>query len=215
MTVPSGVVYGFLGPNGSGKTTTLRLITGLIEPTHGDVYIRGNPVSNTDYAVSSLGYAPATPAVSPQLSAREHLRYVADFRGLRPEDADERISELLNQFDLADAADDWVETYSTGMKQKLNLLQACLHEPSVLILDEPTAGLDPQSVRVFKDFVEEYSDRGNTVLLSTHILSIVEKVADVIGIISDGTLVFEGTPSQVRDETETDFESAFLELTNP
>jgi ABC-2 type transport system ATP-binding protein len=208
--VPEQSVYGFLGPNGSGKTTTIRTMLGLLAPTSGTVFVRGNRVTSREEIVDLVGYAPASPPLYDHLSAREFLEYTTAFRGMDREVADERINELLTRFSLQDAADGRIRTYSTGMKQKLNLLQAIVHEPDVLVLDEPTAGLDPNTVRTFKQFIREYATT-NTVFLSSHVLPLVEDVADTVGILRQGTLQFEGSTSEL--EGEESLESAFSELT--
>lgn len=208
--VPERSVYGFLGPNGSGKTTTIRTMLGLLAPTDGTVYLRGDRVESSQDILEAVGYAPASPPLYDHLTARELLKYTTDFRGMDQSVADDRIEELLTQFSLQDAADDRIRSYSTGMRQKVNLLQAVVHEPVLLILDEPTAGLDPNTVRTFKQFLSDYATI-NTVFLSSHVLPLVEEVADTVGILRQGRLQFEGSTDELDDRES--LESAFSALT--
>lgn len=217
LSIPTGTVYGFLGPNGAGKTTTMRLLTGLTQPTSGKVQICGITVEDRDQIASHVGYLPETPPLYDTFSAREQLDYVAELRDLSPDVASERIAAYLDRFDLAADADNQISTYSKGMKQKTAFIQSVLHDPDVLLLDEPTAGLDPRAARHIRESITEFADQGTTVFLSTHILPVVEAVADVIGVLFNGRLVAEGTPSSVKSRTEagneTSLENAFLEIT--
>lgn len=217
LSIPTGTVYGFLGPNGAGKTTTMRLLTGLTQPTSGKVQICGITVEDRDQIASHVGYLPETPPLYDTFSAREQLDYVAELRDLSPDVASERIAAYLDRFDLAADADNHISTYSKGMKQKTAFIQSVLHDPDVLLLDEPTAGLDPRAARHIRESITEFADQGTTVFLSTHILPVVEAVADVIGVLFNGRLVAEGTPSSVKSRTEagneTSLENAFLEIT--
>ncbi|WP_158058650.1 ABC transporter ATP-binding protein [Halorussus halophilus] len=215
ISVERGDVFGFLGPNGAGKTTTMRMLTTLTTPSNGEAWVAGESVENRDAVVGRLGYLPETPPIHEELTAREQLSYVA---GLRDLDAHERIETLLSRFDLAADADDRISTYSKGMKQKTALIQAVLHEPEVLFLDEPTSGLDPRAARTVRDLVSELSEEGMTVFLSTHILPVVEELADTVGVLHDGRLVAEGAPAELtrRAESgeETTLESVFLDVTS-
>jgi len=216
LTVPAESVYGFLGPNGAGKTTTMRMLTTLATPTSGTARIVGNPVTDREAVVSHVGYLPEEPPLYDELTGREQLRYVAGLRDVDEAAADERIDALLDRFDLADDADDRVGTYSKGMKQKAALVQAILHEPDVVFLDEPTSGLDPRAARTVRDLVAELTDRGMTVFLSTHILPVVEELADTVGVLYDGDLVAEDSPERLthRAESEQSLEEVFLDVTS-
>ena len=213
LTVPTESVYGFLGPNGAGKTTTMRMLTTLTRPTNGTAYVAGHSIDNRDDVVSHIGFLPEEPPLYDELTAREQLRYVA---GLRDLDKNDRIDSLLDRFDLTDDADERVGTYSKGMKQKTALIQAILHEPTVVFLDEPTSGLDPRAARTVYDLISELTDDGITVFLSTHILPVVEELADTVGVLYDGSLVAEDSPERLthRAEAERSLEDVFLNVTS-
>jgi ABC-2 type transport system ATP-binding protein len=218
FSIPTGTVYGFLGPNGAGKTTTMRLLTGLSQPTAGTVRIRGTSVDDRRALAAHVGYLPETPPLYDEFSAREQLDYVADLRDIPPERARERIDDYLDRFDLADDADRRIESYSKGMCQKTAFIQSVLHDPDVLFLDEPTSGLDPRAARRIREFITEFADAGTTIFLSTHILPVVDAVADEIGVLFEGRLVAEGTPSEVKARAEMgehrSLEDAFLAVTS-
>ena len=213
LTVPAESVYGFLGPNGAGKTTTMRMLTTLIHPTSGTARIAGQSIDDRDAVVSRIGFLPEEPPLYDELTGREQLQYVA---GLRDLDAADRIDILLDRFDLTDDADERVSTYSKGMKQKVATIQAILHEPEVVFLDEPTSGLDPRAARTVRDLISELTDDGMTVFLSTHILPVVEELADTVGVLSDGSLVAEDSPARLthRAEQEQTLEEVFLDVTS-
>jgi ABC-2 type transport system ATP-binding protein len=213
LTVPAESVYGFLGPNGAGKTTTMRMLTTLTRPTSGTARIAGQSIDDRDAVVSHIGFLPEEPPLYDELTGREQLQYVA---GLRDLDADDRIDALLDRLDLADDADERVNTYSKGMKQKVATIQTILHEPEVVFLDEPTSGLDPRAARTVCDLISELTDDGMTVFLSTHILPVVEELADTVGVLSDGSLVAEDSPIRLthRAEKEQTLEEVFLDVTS-
>jgi len=214
LAVPYGSVYGFLGPNGAGKTTTIRMLVTLLRPTEGEAFIDGHPIDERDGVTSRLGYLPETPPVHDELTGREQVEYVAGLRDIA--EPDERIEELLDRFELAEAADRRIGTYSRGMKQKTGLIQAVLHEPSVVFLDEPTSGLDPRAARTVRDTIAELAAGEATVFLSTHVLPVVDELADTVGVLSDGRLVAEGPPSGLKRRAEggeRTLEEAFLEVT--
>src|SRR5215207_6236208 len=215
--VYGGEVFGFLGPNGAGKTTTLKMIVGLLQPTSGTVRVAGYDVQvQPRLAKASCGYVPDTPNLYAKLTGRELLRFVGDLYDLDRAQAARRMDELLRMFDLANAANDTVDSYSHGMQQKASLAAALMHDPRVLVLDEPTVGLDPKSARLIKDILRQLADRGAAVMLSTHILEIAERMCDRIGIINKGQLVAVGTMEELRrlDETgQTSLEDIFLRLT--
>ncbi len=192
--VHSGEVFGFLGPNGAGKTTTIKIIVGLLRPTSGTVTVAGYDVqAQPMLAKAASGYVPDTPNLYAKLTGRELLRFVGDLYNLDRPHAARRVDELLRTFDLTEAADDTVNSYSHGMQQKASLAAALMHDPKVLVLDEPTVGLDPKSARLIKDILRQMAERGAAVFLSTHILEIAERMCDRIGIINQGKLVAVGT----------------------
>jgi ABC-2 type transport system ATP-binding protein len=214
--VHGGEVFGFLGPNGAGKTTTIKAIVGLLQPTSGTVKVAGYDVQlQPMQAKAASGFVPDTPNLYMKLSARELLRFVGDLYELKPGKIAERSEELLRVFDLAEVRDDPIDSYSHGMKQKVALAAALIHDPKVLVLDEPTVGLDPKSARLIKDMLRQLADRGAAVFLSTHILEIAEHMCDRIGIIDHGNLVAVGTMDELRalGKGERSLEDIFLSLT--
>jgi len=219
LSVPAGSVYGFLGPNGAGKTTTMRMLTTLTEPTAGRAEVAGVPVTNRPALTERVGYLPADPPVFDELTGWEQLRHVARLHGLPDGEADERIERLLDRFGLLDDADRRIESYSTGMRKKVGVVGAVLHEPAVVLLDEPTSGLDPRAARTVRDVVAELASREMTVLLSTHILSVADELADTVGVIDDGRLVAEGPTKELKAQSvdtvggEADLESVFMDVT--
>jgi len=219
LSVPAGTVYGFLGPNGAGKTTTMRMLTGLTMPTSGSATVADVPVTNRDSLRPHIGYLPEEPPLYEQATAYEQLEYVAGLRDLPERQTTERIDELLARLDLSpDDAATRIADYSKGMRQKVAYIQAILHDPDVAFLDEPTSGLDPRAARTIRELIGEFTDQGTTVFLSTHILPVVEAVADTVGILYDGRLVAEDAPSQLTQRAETGetrtLEEAFLEITS-
>ena len=213
LTVERGTVYGFLGPNGAGKTTTMRLLTGLTRPTEGAATVAGVDVRERDRLGTHIGYVPDTPPLYEKLTAREQLSALADVRGLDPDRTRERVPALLDRFELT-AADDRTETYSKGMKQKTSVIQAIVHEPEVVFLDEPTSGLDPNAARTLKAVLSELRDAGTAVFLSTHVLPVVDELADTVGLLYDGELLAEDDPERLKADLDGEtLEDAFVELT--
>jgi ABC-2 type transport system ATP-binding protein len=215
--VHGGEVFGFLGPNGAGKTTTIKMIVGLLQPTSGGVRVAGYDIASEPLgAKAASGYVPDTPNLYAKLSARELLRFVADLYGLDRGQVAHRIDELLRMFDLVAAGDDTIDSYSHGMQQKVSLAAALMHDPRVLVLDEPTVGLDPRSARLIKDILRQMADRGSAIMLSTHILEIAERMCDRVGIINRGALIAVGTMDELRTldaSGEASLEDIFLSLT--
>jgi ABC-2 type transport system ATP-binding protein len=216
LEVHGGEIFGFLGPNGAGKTTTIKVIVGLLQPTSGTVRVGGHDVQKEPLqAKASSGYVPDEPHLYPKLTGRELLRFVGDLYGVTGEQVERRIDELLRLFDLTPAADDTIDSYSHGMRQKTALAAALVHDPKVLVLDEPTVGLDPKSARLIKDLLRQMAERGAAVFLSTHILEITENMCDRIGIINQGRLIASGTMAELRalGKGESSLEDIFLSLT--
>jgi ABC-2 type transport system ATP-binding protein len=214
--VYGGEVFGFLGPNGAGKTTTIKMIVGLLQPSTGTVKVAGYDVQAQPLqAKASSGYVPDTPNLYAKLSGRELLRFVGDLYEMKRDKIDARIEELLRLFDLAEVRDDLIDSYSHGMKQKVAMAAALIHDPKVLVLDEPTVGLDPKSARLMKDMLRQMADRGAAVFLSTHILEIAERMCDRIGIIDKGQLIAVGTVDELRalGQGQHSLEDIFLNLT--
>jgi len=216
LSVPFGTVYGFLGPNGAGKTTTMRMLTTLTRPTAGTAAVCGAPVTDRAAVREHVGYLPEEPPVFDELTGREQLEYFAGLRDIHGERAAARIDELLDRFSLAGEQHKRIDAYSKGMRQKVGLAQALLHEPTVLFLDEPTSGLDPRAARTVLDVIASVADDDGTVFLSTHVLSVVEELADSVGVLFDGELVAEGRPGELVEQVdagEGGLEDVFLEVT--
>lgn len=216
LEVYGGEIFGFLGPNGAGKTTTIKMITGLLQPSSGTVKVSGNDVQRQPLKAKAVtGYVPDEPHLYDKLTVRELLRFVGDLYGVQRERVERRSDELLRLFDLDEAADDQIDSYSHGMRQKAALAAALIHDPQILVLDEPTVGLDPKSARLIKDILRQIADRGSAVFLSTHILEIAERMCDRIGIINQGGLVAVGTMGELRSQRsgESSLEDIFLDLT--
>jgi ABC-2 type transport system ATP-binding protein len=191
--VRRGEVYGFLGPNGAGKTTTLRMLVGLVRPTSGSASVLGAPPGARE-GLARIGAMIEAPAFYPYLSGRDNLRVLARHAGI----GEARIASVLGQIGLGDRAGDRIATYSMGMKQRLGVAAALLKDPELLILDEPTNGLDPAGMAEMRDFIRSLAEGGRTVLLSSHLMGEIEQVSDRVGVIRDGRLVAEGTVGELR-----------------
>jgi len=218
--VHGGEIFGFLGPNGAGKTTTIKIIVGLLQPTSGAVSVGGYDVlTQPQQAKSICGYVPDTPNLYAKLTGRELLRFVGDLYGLERARVERRIEELLRLFGLDEAGNDTIDSYSHGMQQKTAIAAALVHDPRLLVLDEPTVGLDPKSARLIKDILRQMAERGAAVCLSTHILEIAERMCDRIGIIHQGRLIAVGTMDELRSGNglsaggASSLEDIFLSLT--
>ena len=216
LDIPAGELFAFLGPNGAGKTTTIKMMCGLLFPTSGTVRIGGFDLAAAgDRARELLAYVPDQPFLYEKLTGREFLQFIADMYGLSPEEGRRRIDEVVALFKLEEFVDDLTERYSHGMRQRTVFASALVHEPGVLIVDEPTVGLDPHSVRRLKDLLRRQANQGTTVFLSSHSLDVVEELADRIAIIEHGRLVACGTLKALRDQAAVDgpLEDVFLTLT--
>ncbi|MFT4979685.1 MAG: ABC-2 type transport system ATP-binding protein [Myxococcota bacterium] len=215
LDVHKGEVFGFLGPNGAGKTTTIRMLAGVLVPTAGEIIIDGLDVTKEDVeARRRVGYIPDRPYLYEKLTAREFLSFVAGIYDLDPVDARERGDALLAENDLLKRADELIEAYSHGMKQRLVLSAALLHQPRLLIVDEPMVGLDPHGARRIKDKLREIAEDGRSVFLSTHSLDVAQEVCDRVGILFRGRLVALDTVSALLDgRASRDLEEVFLQIT--
>jgi ABC-2 type transport system ATP-binding protein len=199
MSVPPGRVYGFLGPNGSGKTTTLRLLVGLMRPDGGTMTVLGEPYTWRDrHRLFSVGSLIESPAFYPYLSGRDNLRVLANAGPPTPR---HRVDEVLAYVGLTDRSRSKVKTYSLGMKQRLGIAAALLSDPRLLVLDEPGNGLDPAGIVALRETLRYLTGEGKTVLISSHILPEVEQLADVLGIVSSGRLIREGPIGQLLEDT--------------
>jgi len=218
LEVRAGELFGFLGPNGAGKTTTLRMLIGLLRPTSGTARVAGHDVQLASrQAKRATGYLPDAPYLYDKLTGREHLGFVGGLYGLTDGAVESRVARLLALVELQDRAGDLIETYSHGMRQRLALAAALIHEPDVLLMDEPFSGLDPRSTLRVKEVLQTLAGRGATVLLSTHTLEIAERICDRVGILNRGQLVAVGTMAELRAQAQADgdstLEDLFIELT--
>jgi ABC-2 type transport system ATP-binding protein len=218
LAVRTGELFGFLGPNGAGKTTTLRMLVGLLKPTSGSAVLAGCDIlTQQRQARRAVGYLPEEITLYEKLTGNEFLRFVGGLYGLPDRESADRGRYLLGLLDLADKAGDLAQSYSHGMRQKLSLAAALLHQPRVLLLDEPFSGLDPRSARLVKDLLRDFCRAGGTVLLSTHTLEIAERMCDRVGILNRGRLIASGNLQDLRAQAHTGagatLEDLFLQLT--
>jgi len=212
-----GELFGFLGPNGAGKSTTIKMLAGLLLPTNGGVRIAGYALATHPLdAKARLGYMAEEPLLYDKLTGREFLAFIADLYRVPKPLQSERIPRLLGWFDLREKAEELIESYSRGMRQKIALAATLVHDPDVLLLDEPTSGLDPRAARVVKDLLRDEVRRGKTVLMSTHILEVAEQMVDRVGIMDRGRLIAVGTLAELRARAraaDASLEELFLRLT--
>ncbi len=215
MTVETGKVFGYIGPNGAGKSTTIRLMTGILAPTSGRVVIGGHDMAKDPIAAKRhIGFVPDAHELYDRLTGLEYLNFMADVYQVEPAKRKEHIEKYLNLFELEDAAGEQIRSYSRGMKQKLTIIGALIHNPPVWVLDEPMVGLDPKSSHVLKEEMRRHCDAGNTVFFSTHVLEVAEKLCDEIAIIDKGKVLARGTMEELRSgETGSSLEELFLQLT--
>ena len=215
LHVRKGEVFGFLGPNGAGKTTTIRMLAGVLVPTAGRVSINGiDLVENPIESKRHVGYIPDRPYLYDKLTAREFLQFVGGMYGLSKEEVAKRGEELLIENGLLDRADELIEAYSHGMKQRLVLTSSLLHRPQLLIVDEPMVGLDPHGAKRIKDQFRTIAQEGRTVFLSTHSLDVAQEVCDRVGILFKGRLIALGeVQTLLNDQSSSDLEEVFLKLT--
>ena len=214
LKVRAGELFAFLGPNGAGKTTTIKMVCGLLAPTSGVVRVGGFPAASPE-ARQLLAYVPDQPYLYEKLTGREFLRFVVEMYGLDRRVAALRTAELIETFEMGDYVDELCENYSQGMKQRVVFASALVHEPKVLVVDEPLVGLDPRSARIVKDLFVAQARSGVAVLMSTHLLSIAEELADTIGIVDHGRMLARGTLAELRERLQTNapLEDLFLSLT--
>jgi ABC-2 type transport system ATP-binding protein len=212
LTAERGEIFGFLGPNGAGKTTTIRIISGLSLPTAGTVEVNGiDVIAEPVRAKAIMGYVPDRPYLYEKLTGRELLHFVADLYRKEWRECEPRAVELLRYFGLGDWIDARIENLSHGMKQKLVIVSALVHDPAVLVIDEPMVGLDALAQRQVKQLFRRLADEGKCVFLTTHTLSVAEAVCDRIAIIHRGKIIAAGTTAELKKESA--LEDVFLELT--
>ncbi len=209
-----GRIYGLLGANGAGKTTTLRMLATLLQPTGGSATVAGFDVAREPEKVrANVGFLAASTALYGRLTAREMITYFGQLNGLAAPEIKVRLQQLSAELDMDEFLDRRCEKFSTGMKQKTSIARTLIHDPAVMIFDEPTLGLDVMTARAIVRFVRECRDRGKTVIYSTHVMSEVEKLCDTVGIIHAGRLCAEGTIAELRAKHgEHDLEEVFVKI---
>ncbi|MGD2046189.1 MAG: ABC transporter ATP-binding protein [Gemmatimonadota bacterium] len=217
LEVHRGEIFGFLGPNGAGKTTTIRMVAGVLKPSEGRVVVGGDDVESAPEAAKSrVGYIPDRPYLYDKLSGGEFLRFVAGLWGREGDVVEARLDRLLELFQLTPWKDELIESYSHGMRQKLLISSALIHQPELIVVDEPMVGLDPRSARLLKDLFRTFVENGGTVFLSTHTLEVAEALCDRIAIISQGEIIAFGTMDELRSQAHAGgahLEEIFLKVT--
>lgn len=216
LKINDGEIFGFLGPNGAGKTTTIKMITGILQMDEGDIIIDGTSITqNPIEAKKKFGFVPDNPDLFLKLKGIEYLNFLADIYKVPKKSRKEKIENLAKKFDIYENLNDKIQDYSHGMRQKIVVIGALLHEPQNWILDEPMTGLDPKSAHQLKELMREHTQKGNTVFFSTHVLEVAEKLCDRIGIISKGKLIFVGTYEELKKQFKENasLEELFLEIT--
>ncbi len=215
LQIKEGKVVGFLGPNGAGKTTTINMIVGLCKPTAGKILIDGMDIREEPEKVKKIiGFVPDDPLLFEKITGISYLKFICDVFEVSIEERRKRGGWLLQAFKLLDAIKDPISTYSHGMRQKLALISALIHNPKILILDEPIVGLDPESASILKKIMKRHASKGNVVFFTTHIMEIAEKICDEIAIIDKGKIIFQGTINELRKiKGDKSLEQLFLEVT--
>jgi len=217
LDVYRGEIFGFLGPNGAGKTTTIRMVAGVLQPTEGSVVVGGDDLEESpEKAKSRIGYIPDRPYLYEKLSGGEFLRFVAGLWGKDGDGVDARADRLLELFQLSQWKDELIESYSHGMRQKILISSALIHQPELIVVDEPLVGLDPRSARLLKDLFKTFVKNGGTVFLTTHTLEVAEALCDRIAIINKGEIMALGTMEELRAQSDAGgahLEEIFLKLT--
>lgn len=217
FSVNNGEIFGFLGPNGAGKSTTIKAIVGLIKKSKGDISIDGIRLENDPLLYKNkFSYLADNPDLFDKFTAVEYINFVADIYGIDEKTRDERLNTYLDYFDIREAMADLISSFSHGMKQKLAIISSLIHDPDLLILDEPMVGLDPKSSFNLKKIMRERRDDGKMVFFSTHIMEVAENICDRIAIISNGKIVAQGSLDEIRENLNEDksLEELFLELTD-
>lgn len=214
LEIKAGEIFGFLGPNGAGKSTTIKMITGILAPDSGTIEIDGLNLADDPIAAKSvIGFVPDNHETYDTLKGIEYLNFIGTMYGVSNAALKGKIDEYAALFDMTDALGNMISSYSHGMKQKLSIIAALIHEPKVWILDEPLTGLDPQSAFQLKQLMRSHAEQGNTVFFSSHVIDVVEKVCDRIGIINHGKLVAVDTLDNIRKSDKVSLESLFLTIT--
>ncbi|MDO5737916.1 MAG: ABC transporter ATP-binding protein [Eubacteriales bacterium] len=216
LVVRDGEIFGLLGPNGAGKSTLLKMMVGVLAPTKGDISLNGHSITtDTLEAKRQFAYVSDNPDHLLRLKGIEFLNFIADIYKISEDKRQSRIEQLAKEFGMYDELDNRIQSYSHGMRQKMMVIGALLSEPDIWLLDEPMTGLDPRASFYLKQKMREHADSGKTVLFSTHVLDVAEKVVDRVGIINQGELIFVGTVAEMQEhfQANTSLEEMFLELT--
>ena len=217
LQINNNEIFGFLGPNGAGKTTTIKMITGILEADSGDILIDNFSIKEQPLeAKKRFGYVPDNPEMFLKLRGIEYLNFMADIYEIDEKERKENIEKLSKLFEINNVLSNKIESYSHGMKQKIAIIGALLHNPNNLIIDEPMTGLDPKSSYELKQIMREYTKQNKAVFFSTHILEVAEKICDKIGIINKGKLIFVGTIEEMKEKLKENksLEELFMEITN-
>ncbi|MDX2502286.1 MAG: ABC transporter ATP-binding protein [Deltaproteobacteria bacterium] len=216
LSVQKGEIFGFIGPNGAGKTTTIKMIGGILAPSAGTVKITGIDIQQEpEKAKGKIGFIPDRPYLYEKLTGLEFLKFTADLYGVPDDIFSQKAQQNLEMFSLADWSDELIESYSHGMKQRLIMSAALLHDPEVIIVDEPMVGLDPMAILMVKDLFQHLAQKGVTVFMSTHTLAVAEEICNRIGVINKGQLIASGTTADLQREantTDADLERVFINL---
>ena len=211
MNIRNGEIHGFIGHNGAGKTTTLRSIAGIMQFEEGNILIDGHSIKEEPLACKKImAYIPDNPDLYEFMTGIQYLIFIADIFDVDVSVRDQRIHRYTDLFEITSVLDDTISSYSHGMKQKLAIVSAWIHEPKLILMDEPFVGLDPKASHILKQMMREFCDQGNAILFSTHVLEVAEKLCDRVAIIKDGKLIRSGTMEEVRGDSS--LESVFLEL---
>lgn len=217
LTVNDGEIFGFLGPNGAGKTTSIKMLTGILKPDAGQIKINGiDTVRRPIEAKRQFGYVPDSPDQFLRLKGMEYLNFMADMYDVPSGKRAERIEILSAEYEIREALGDAIQSYSHGMRQKIVIIGALLHDPAVWILDEPLTGLDPKSAYTLKQRMRQHADAGKTVFFSTHVLEVAEGICDRVAIINHGKILFAGGMRELKSHYQSDesLEKIFLEMTD-
>jgi ABC-2 type transport system ATP-binding protein len=213
LTVMSGDIYGFIGHNGAGKSTTIRAVVGVLDFTEGEILIDGHSVKDDPMACKRVtAYIPDNPDLYENLTGIQYLNFIADVFGISAEEREERIKKYGDTFEITEALGDLISSYSHGMKQKVAIISALIHEPKLLVLDEPFVGLDPKATFTLKEIMHEMCEKGTAIFFSTHVLDVAEKLCNKVAIIKKGRIIASGTMEELTEGHS--LEEAFLEADN-
>ena len=215
LEIPDGKIVGFIGPNGAGKTTTLKMLTGILAPTTGDIMINGKSITNEPLEAKKLfGFVPDNPDMFLRFKGIEYLNFMSDIYNIDSNKRMERIAFFSKHFNMEEVLNDRISSYSHGMRQKIIIMGALIHDPELWVLDEPMTGLDPQAAHELKIMMREHADKHKIVFFSTHVLEVAEKLCDIVIVINNGKVLFNGTLEDIRKSygEEKSLETIFLEM---